>query len=283
MTDLLLGAHISAAGGVPEAPPRAAAVGATAMQLFTKMANRWAERDCADEECGSFRERLAATDVTATMAHDSYLINLASPDATLRARSIASFSTELRRCAALGLDYLVSHPGNYMDEREAGIARNAESINEAFAAAPGSTVLCLETTAGSGTALGATFEELAAIISLIDPAFQDRVGICLDTCHVYSAGYDLVTDYDGVMHRLEDALGAARLRVMHLNDSKTPFASRRDRHELIAEGSLGDSPFRRIMNDPRLAAVPKVIETPKLDDHTATDTRMLTLLRSYLA
>ena len=282
MSDLLLGAHISAAGGVPAAPPRAAAVGATAMQLFTKMANRWAERDCADEECAAFRAGLAGTAVRATMAHDSYLINLASPDPVLRARSIASFTGELRRCAALGLDYLVSHPGNYMDDRDAGIARNADGINEALAAAPGATVLCLETTAGSGTALGATFEELAAIIALVDPAFQARVGICLDTCHVHSAGYDLVDDYDGVMGRMMDVLGLARLRVMHLNDSKTPFASRRDRHELIGEGSLGDAPFRRIMNDSRLAAVPKVIETPKLDDHTATDTRMLTLLRSYV-
>ncbi len=252
------------------------------MQLFTKMANRWAERECLDAECASFRARLAETDVTATMAHDSYLINLASPDSVLRARSIESFTSELRRCAALGLHYLVSHPGNYMDERDAGIARNAESINLAFAQAPGDTILCLETTAGSGTALGATFEELQAIISLIDPAYQHRVGICLDSCHVYSAGYDLVQDYDGVMARLDDTMGLSRLRVMHLNDSKTPFASRKDRHELIAEGSLGEIPFRRIMNDPRLAAVPKVIETPKLDDHTATDTRMLERLRGYI-
>ena len=279
---LLLGAHVSAAGGVPEAPPRAAAIHATAQQLFTKMANRWAERDCADEERAAFRERLAATDVAATMAHDSYLINLASPDPVLRARSIASFASELRRCAALGLDYLVSHPGNYMDEREAGIARNADAINEAFAAVPtGATILCLETTAGSGTSLGATFEELAAIISLVDPAYRARVGICLDSCHVYSAGYDLVNDFDGVLARLEDAMGLDRLEVMHLNDSKTPFASRRDRHELIAEGSLGEAPFRRIMTDERLVSVPKVIETPKLEDATATDTRMLERLRSY--
>ena len=279
--DDLLGAHVSVAGGVPEAPPRASAIRATAMQLFTKMANRWAERECEDAECTSFRERLVATHVAATMAHDSYLINLASPDAALRARSTASFVAELRRCAALDLDYLVSHPGNFMDEREAGIARNADAISEALAAAPGRTILCLETTAGSGTALGATFEELSAIIERIDPSVRDRVGICLDTCHVYSAGYDLVQDYDGVISRLEDALGLARLRVMHLNDSKTPFASRRDRHELIAEGSLGEVPFRRIMTDERLRSVPKVIETPKLDDATATDTRMLERLRSY--
>lgn len=277
----LLGAHVSVAGGVPEGPPRAAAIGATAMQIFTKMANRWAERECVDEECTSFRERLGATDVTATMAHDSYLINLASPDAALRARSIASFISELRRCEALGLHYLVSHPGNYMDERESGIARNADAISESLAAAPGSTVLCLETTAGSGTALGASFEELAAIIERIDPSLRTRVGVCLDTCHVYSAGYDLVQDYEGVLKRFGDVLGLSRLRVMHLNDSKTPFASRRDRHELIAEGSLGEQPFRRIMTDERLRSVPKVIETPKLDDAMATDTRMLQRLRGY--
>src|SRR6476469_8046852 len=128
--DILLGAHVSSAGGVPEAPARAAAIEATAMQLFTKMANRWAERDCENDECRLFHERLAATRVTATMAHDSYLINLASPDPVLRARSIASFVAELRRCGALGLQYLVSHPGNYMDQRESGIARNADAISE---------------------------------------------------------------------------------------------------------------------------------------------------------
>lgn len=252
------------------------------MQCFTKMGSRWAERDCADEECSLFRERLAHTAVAATMAHDSYLINLASPDPVLRARSIDSFARELQRCAALGLDFLVSHPGNFMDDREAGIARNAEAINQAFVAAPGSTVLCLELTAGSGTALGSTFEELAAITSGIDPAFQSRMGICLDTCHAYAAGYDLRQDYDGVLRQLDDVMGLSRLRVMHLNDSKTPFGSRRDRHELIGDGSLGDVPFRHIMNDDRLAGVPKVIETPKLDDPTATDARMLDLLRSYI-
>ena len=280
---LLLGAHVSSAGGVPEAPPRAAAIDATAMQLFTKMASRWAERDCIDDECVLFRERLAATSVTATMAHDSYLINLASPDPVLRARSTASFVTELRRCEALGLNFLVSHPGNYMDDRDSGLARNADAITEALSMAPGKTVLCLETTAGSGTALGATFEELAAIIERVSPEHRERVGVCMDSCHVYSAGYDLVQDYDGVMAKLGDTLGLHRLRVMHLNDSKTPYASRRDRHELIAEGSLGETPFRRIMTDERLALVPKVIETPKLDDATATDTRMLERLRGYAA
>jgi deoxyribonuclease IV len=280
---LLLGAHVSTAGGVPAAPPRAGAIGATALQLFTKQANRWAERQCEEPEVTGYREALAATSVRSTVSHDSYLINLASPDPVLRARSTDSFVCELQRCATLGIDLLVSHPGNFMDEREAGIARNADAITEALERAPGATVLCLETTAGSGTALGATFEELAAIIGRIPATLQPRLGVCVDSCHVYSAGYDLVQDFDGVWARFADTLGMERLRVLHLNDSKTPFASRRDRHELIAEGSLGESPFRRLMSDARFAAVPKIIETPKLDDAEATDRRMLDLLRSYVA
>ena len=280
----LLGAHVSAAGGVPEAPPRAGEIGANALQLFTKMASRWAERDCADDECVVFRERLGqvGVDASATMAHDSYLINLASPDGVLRTRSIVSFTTELRRCHALGLKYLVSHPGNFMDEREAGITRNADAISESLAAVPGETILCLETTVGSGTSLGSTFEELAAMIEQVEPAYRHRVGVCVDTCHVFSAGYDLIGDYEGVVAHFDDVLGLDRLKVMHLNDSKTPFESHRDRHELIAEGSLGARPFQQVMNDPRLTNVPKVIETPKLDDPATTDRRMLDLLRSYV-
>jgi deoxyribonuclease-4 len=277
----LLGAHVSAAGGTPQAPPRAKAIAATALQLFTKQANRWAERACEGDECTSFATALGETEVRATVSHDSYLINLASPDPVLRARSIESFAAELRRCESLGIDFLVSHPGNYMDEREPGIARNADGIVEALEQVPGRTTLCLETTAGAGTVLGATFEELAALIARLPTPLQARVGVCLDTCHVYSAGYDLAKDYDGVWARFDDALGMARLKVLHLNDSKTPFASRKDRHELIAEGSLGEAPFRRIMTDGRLAHVPKVIETPKGDDATVTDGRMLELLRSY--
>jgi deoxyribonuclease-4 len=215
------------------------------------------------------------------VAHDSYLINLASPDPTLRRRSIESFVAELERCEALGLDFLVSHPGNYMDDRSSGIQRNADAITEALERVPGRTVLCMELTAGSGTAIGSTFEELASLIEAVSPFVRERVGVCVDTCHAYSAGYDLVKDFDGVWLRFADALGLHRLRVMHLNDSKTPFSSHRDRHELIAEGSLGAEPFRRIMRDERFVAIPKLIETPKLDDATRTDRRMLARLRRY--
>ena len=281
MANSLLGAHVSVAGGTGNAPPRAAAIGASAMQIFTKQANRWAERECEAGECTAFTSAVAASGVTATNAHDSYLINLASPDPVLRARSIDSFAAELRRCRALGLHALVSHPGNYMDDRASGLRRNADAIVEALEREPGPTLLLLETTAGQGTVLGATFEELAALIDAVPAAHQHRLGVCLDTAHVFAAGYDLVADYDGVWQHFDDTVGFERLKLMHLNDSKAPFGSRKDRHELIAEGAIGAAPFRRIMTDRRLAAVPKVLETPKGDDAEVTDRRMLELLRSY--
>lgn len=278
----LIGAHVSSAGGTHQAPPRAQAIGAVALQMFTKQANQWRERECDADESASFGAALAASGVRAAMAHDSYLINLASPDPVLRARSVASFTAELRRSEALGLDAIVSHPGNYMDDRASGLARNADAIAEALDAAPGRVRLLLETTAGSGTALGRTFEELAAIIDRVPAALRMRIGVCLDTCHVYAAGYDLVGDYAGVMRQLDDVLGLDRLGALHLNDSRHPLGSRKDRHALIAEGTLGEAPFRQIMRDERLASVPKVIETPKLDDAEATDRRMLERLRGYV-
>ena len=278
---MLLGAHVSTAGGTPAAPPRAKAIGATALQLFTKQANRWAERECVEPETTEFRAALAETDVSATCAHDSYLINLASPDETLRARSLDSFMCELRRVEALGLQALVSHPGNFIDDRESGIARNADALAEALERVPGTARVLLETTAGSGTALGAAFEELAALVERVPPHLRHRVGVCVDTAHIFAAGYDIVNAYDEVWARFGEIIGHDRLGMLHLNDSKVPFGSRKDRHELIGEGAIGEGAFRRIMTDERLAAVPKVIETPKLDDAEATDRRMLERLRGY--
>ena len=276
-----LGAHVSTAGGVGTAPGRAKAVGATAMQIFTKQANQWKERVCEPEECAGFKAALADTDVVESCAHDSYLINLASPKPELRERSIASFTAELARCEALGLNFLVSHPGNFMDERESGIDRNAEAIGIGLEQAPGKVMLLMETTAGTGTAIGATFEELAKLIEKVPAKYRARVGVCMDTCHVFAAGYDLVNDYDGVMRHFNDVIGFERLRMMHLNDSKHGLGTHKDRHELIAEGALGEGPFRRVMTDERLRNVAKVIETPKLDDPEVTDRKMLERLRSY--
>jgi len=252
------------------------------MQIFTKMGNRWAERVCDDEECTAFVTGLGETGVRETCAHDSYLINLASPDPLLRERSLDSFVKELERCAALHLKYLVSHPGNFMDDRPSGLDRNAEAIGIALERAPGKTVLLLEMTAGAGTVLGSSFEEMAKLIELIPTPYRKRVGVCVDTAHIFAAGYDIVNDYDGVWARFDDVIGRRRLRLMHLNDSKVPLGSRKDRHELIGEGAIGEGAFRRIMNDPPLARIGKVIETPKLDDPEGTDRRMLERLRGYI-
>lgn len=278
-----LGAHVSIAGGTWEAAARAREISATGAQVFTKQANRWAEREIDDAEATRFRRAMAETHVRWICAHDSYLINLASPDAELRARSVESFRAELRRCHALGLDALVSHPGNFMDDRASGIARNADGIVQALEAEPGSTRLLMELTAGQGTVLGSTFEEMAELLARIPAPLRTRVGVCLDTAHVWAAGYDLVTDYDGVWTRFGDVLGFAQLGCLHLNDSKAKLGSHLDRHELIGEGTLGGEVFRRIMTDERLARVPRIIETPKGDAPAETDGRMLRILREFQA
>ncbi len=276
-----LGAHVSVAGGTANAALRTREIGGSAAQLFTKQANRWAEREVDSAEADAFRGAMQNTPSRWICAHDSYLINLASPDPQLRARSIESFRAELRRCHALGLDALVSHPGNFMDERSGGLTRNVEGIIEALEAEPGPTRLLMELTAGQGTVLGGTFEEMHAIVSAIPAPLASRVGVCLDTAHIWAAGYDLINDYDGVFAQFDDIIGFDRLGCLHLNDSKAALGSHLDRHELIGEGTIGAEAFRRIMTDERMAHVPRIIETPKGDLPAAADARMLSLLRSF--
>lgn len=277
-----LGAHVSSAGGVDGAPGRARDIHSVNLQLFTKQPSRWAEPS-VDARLGElFREAKTEHEVAFAGAHDSYLINLASPDDALRARSSACFVGELERCRELGLDFLVTHPGNATDgDVESGIIRNAEAVAAALREVEGPTRVLLEITAGSGTTVGASFENLAAILAGIPEPMKSRVGICFDTCHAYSAGYDLVRDYDGIWSRFDDVLGLDRLGLFHLNDSKHPFRSRKDRHEQIGRGALGEEPFRRIMNDDRFAAIPKLLETPKGDDKVTNDRNNLALLRSF--
>jgi len=197
-------------------------------------------------------------------------------------RSLAAFRAELARCVALGAEFLVTHPGNATDgDRERGIARNASAIEQALAAVHGRTMVLLETTAGSGTALGATFEELAEIRRRVRAPLRRRVGICMDLCHVWAAGYDIRDDYDGVFRAFDDALGLRRLKLFHMNDCAAPRGSRRDRHAHIGKGTLGAAPFRRLMNDARFRNVPKILETPKDGDEVASDRRNLRRLRSY--
>jgi deoxyribonuclease-4 len=257
------------------------AIGATAIQLFTKTPSQWKEPVLDAATVAAYRAALAESGIAAVVSHDSYLINLASPDPAMHRRSVASFVAELTRCEQLGIPFVVSHPGNFMDDRAAGLARNAAGYAEALAAVPGRTVVCLETTAGSGTALGSRFEELAALRDAMPASARPRIGFCADTCHLYAAGYDLRGDFDGVWAAFDRLLGLSQLHVLHLNDSKTPFGSRVDRHELVAEGSLGPEPFRRIMREPRFAHVIKILETPKGDDMVSNDRKMLRRLRTY--
>ncbi len=277
----LLGAHVSTEGGVAEAPARGAEIGATAMQVFTKTPNQWREPALDAAVVDRFRTEVTRHGLRMVVAHDSYLINLASPDDALRARSIRSFVGELTRCLALGISWVVSHPGNYMDERAAGLERNARGYAECLAAVPGDVGVLIEGTAGAGTALGATFEELRALRDGIPEAVRDRVGFCLDTAHLHAAGYDVARRIAAVWEEFDRVVGLDLLKCLHLNDSKAARGSHLDRHEWIAEGTIGADPFRQIMRDPRLATVIKIIETPKLDDPVKHDRRMLRRLRAY--
>lgn len=277
-----LGAHVSSAGGVQRAPGRAREIESVVLQLFTKTPNQWREPVIGDEQAQAFREAREGEGIVTAVSHDSYLINLASPDPSLFARSYDSFRQELQRCVALDLDFVVTHPGNATDgDKARGMAQNAEAIEQALYEVPGRTMVLLETTAGSGKVLGSTFEELAWMIERVSAEQRDRVGVCFDTCHTWAAGYDLRGDYDGVLRHFDDVIGLDRLKLFHLNDSVGDHGSRRDRHAAIGEGTLGDEPFRRLMTDERFLNVPKVLETPKGDDPVREDLRNLGRLREF--
>jgi len=278
---LLLGAHVSTAGGVATAPARGRAIGATAIQLFTKTPNQWREPVLTPAEVARFRAERRRCGIRVAVAHDSYLINLASPDTALRERSMECLVGELQRCQALGISHVVSHPGNFIDDRSAGLARNAAAYASCLAQVPGRVGVLIEGTAGAGTALGASFEELAALRRAMPPEAQSRVGFCLDTAHLHAAGYDIAGNPGAVWLAFDRIVGLPLLKCLHLNDSKAKLGSRLDRHAWIGEGTIGPAAFRAIMRDPKLRKVIKIIETPKGDDPLWHDRRMLRRLRAY--
>lgn len=277
----LIGAHMSIAGGYDKAVERAEKVRARALQIFTKNASQWKGKPMGAAAARVFRAAWEGSGVDAVVAHDSYLINLASPDRFLRERSIRAFADELLRCESLGVPALVTHPGAH---RGAGVVegcdRVADSLDRArrLAPAPGVTVL-LETVAGQGTTLGRTFEELHRIRARVRRS--DLVAICLDTCHVHAAGYDLTSErgFEETFEQFDAVLGLENLRAFHFNDSKRERGSRVDRHEHIGRGHLGVEPFARILRDARFRHVPKLLETPKGKDGMVMDRRNLALLR----
>lgn len=276
----MLGAHVSSQGGVAHAPARGGALRATAIQLFTKTPNQWREPELRPDAVERFRAEVTRHGLRSVVSHDSYLINLASPEEQLRRRSMESFTRELSRSQALGLRAVVSHPGNYIDDPEAGLERNALAYAQCLDAVPGEVEVWIEGTAGSGTALGARFEQLRELRDALPPHARARVAFCLDTAHLHAVGYDL-RQIDQVWEEFDRVVGFDRLKCLHLNDSRAEPGSRVDRHEWIGEGKIGAEPFRRIMRDPALANIVKIIETPKRDDPLRHDRRMLRRLRAY--
>lgn len=276
---------MSIAGGLDRAPLRGRQVGCDTIQLFTKSNRQWRAKRLSDREVEAFKANLEATGIGPAVAHDCYLVNLAAPRTPLWKKSVAAFRVELERAERLGIPYLVTHPGSHAGAGEAeGIRRVAEALNVLRAALPrhGGVQILLETTAGQGTSLGYRFEQLAAILEQVEQA--DRVGICLDTCHVFAAGYDIrsAEGYRKTLAEFTACLGLTRLKAIHLNDSKADLGSRVDRHEHIGEGCLGLEAFRRLVNDPALRGVPMILETPKDDDCITADRRNLARLRRLL-
>lgn len=281
---LLLGAHFSIAGGLHKAILTAKQYSCTALQLFTKSSNTWKERIVTAEEIDLFRQAREKTGITAIASHASYLINPASPEGQKHHMSGEALVHELERSASLDIPYVVLHPGAHMESgEESGCVRVAKTINEVFDRVPSSnTRLLLETTAGQGSNIGYTFEQLALIVEHIKD--KDRVGICLDTCHAFAAGYDIRTPkaYKKTMEKFDEILGLNNLYLIHLNDSKKGLGSRIDRHEHIGKGMIGTLAFKEIMNDKRLEAVPKILETPKAKGDTDYDMINLKVLRNMV-
>ncbi|MBS0264674.1 MAG: deoxyribonuclease IV [Planctomycetes bacterium] len=264
----LLGAHMSIAGGYYKAVEAAAALQMDVVQLFTKNNNQWKAKPLAQSEIDDFQAALKATGIKYPVAHDSYLINLASPDDALWQKSLDAFVIELERAEALGLLGVVMHPGSFVDSTEAaGLARIVAALDEAHRRTAGfQTLTLLETTAGQGSNLGHRFEHIAQIADSV--AASERVGVCVDTCHIFAAGYPLIeaAEYKATMQEFDRLVGIERIKAFHLNDSVRELGSRVDRHAKIGAGKLGLEPFRHLLNDRRFAKVPMYLETPKEDD-----------------
>ncbi len=281
----LFGAHLSVAGGLHKAPAAARTLGMDAVQVFTSNPNAWAAQKLDPAAVAAFKTAVADNAIRFPTSHDSYLINLAAPDDALWRKSIDAFAAELERSEELGLSYVVTHPGaNVGTGVDAGIARVVAALDIILERCAGFRVrVLLETTAGQGTTLGAKFEEIAAMLDSVKR--PERLGVCLDTCHVFAAGYPLGTDaeYAATFGAFDRLIGLKRLCLFHVNDSAKPFGSRVDRHAGIGLGEMGEAPFRRLVRDPRFADTPMILETPKEDaDGNPMDPVNLARLKSFL-
>ncbi|MBI4392666.1 MAG: deoxyribonuclease IV [Euryarchaeota archaeon] len=280
---VLLGAHTSIAGGVATALVKAKELDCESVQIFTKNQRQWEARPYEPEDIALWRKLLKETGIKRPVAHAGYLINMASPDTGLRAKSVAAFIDEIRRSELLGLHGLIFHPGSHTGAgEEVGFENVSVSVNEALAATKGGkTIVLLENAAGQGTNVGRRFEDLATMIDKIHD--KKRVGVCFDTCHAFAAGYDLRTEtaYEKTMGSFDALLGTKLIQAFHLNDSKGPFDGRLDRHEHIGEGGIGKEGFRTLLNDARFKDTPGNIETdPEEDERMPGFRRDLAALRA---
>ena len=279
----LLGAHMSIAGGVGNALLDGKKVNCDAIQIFTKSSRQWAAKPYTKEEIEQFKVNRKDTGISTVIAHDSYLLNLGSPDTALRIRSVAAFIDELERCETLGVSNLVAHPGAHIGTGEAeGIKTIAKSLDEVHTACPGYNVkITLEITAGQGSNLGYRFEQIHSIIDATKQS--ERLRVCFDTEHAFAAGYDIRTKdgYERTFTQFDEAIGIKLLAAFHLNDSKKEFNSRVDRHEHIGKGFIGVEAFRLLLNDKRFWGLPMCLETPKGPD-LKEDRENLALLRSLI-
>lgn len=278
-----LGAHMSISGGLHQAIDRAVAAGCGVLQIFTRNSNQWKGKPVSEADVALFKEKFAASGLHEVISHDIYLINLASPPGDTRDKSLAAFRDELETCARLGIAKVVMHPGSHLaDSPQNGLERVVKAFDQLFSEVPQfEGRVLIETTAGQGSNLGRTFEELQAIIG--SSQFPHKFGVCFDTCHTFAAGYDTATEegYADTMAQFDRVIGLERLQCFHFNDSKKGLGSRVDRHEHIGQGELGLNPFRFILNDPRFANVPKVLETPK-GDNDEMDAVNLRILRGLV-
>jgi deoxyribonuclease-4 len=265
---LLLGSHMSIAGGIDSAFARGRKIGCTTMQVFVKNANRWSGPPLSDADVAKYKAAAAESTITPVLAHAAYLINLCAPDSRVLERSLAGLEDELRRCERLGIAGLIFHPGAHMGAgEETGLKRIGESLNVIHQRTPGfRTLTVLETTAGQGSALGYRFEHLRAILEMLND--NSRAGVCLDTCHLFAAGYPIHTaeGWEQTVSDLDAAVGLSRVVAIHVNDSRKGLGSRVDRHDHIGDGQIGLEGFRPLMNDPRFLWIPKILETEKGED-----------------
>lgn len=279
----LLGAHTSIAGGISESVVRAQNLGFTAMQIFTKNNNRWNGKEFDPDDVIKFKTLLANSNIEFVVSHDSYLINLCAKDEQILKKSITAFIDELERCEILGIPHLNFHPGAHGGQgEEIGINKIAESLNFAHSQTPNYKVQSMiELTAGQGTNLGYTFEQIEAIIDKVDD--KSRISVCIDTAHIFAAGYNFSDEkeYEIIMNKFDELIGLERLKCFHINDSKKELGSRVDRHEQIGKGFIGLSGFANIMNDDRLISVPKILETPKGKDQSE-DLENLKILKKLI-